>query len=111
MNIEQALERQDMPDKIYIGEVAEKFYNSEAGELLRALLTGLRSNQSTMHRAQQSISADRVLGRIEAYQEIQDAFEGMIADKNKLVTPQEIPDKEDKGVARPEELDVSPLEV
>lgn len=108
--IQEALERQNKSDKVYIGEVAEKFYYSEAGELFRALLNGLRSKHSSKDRPDRSTPAERVLGRLEAIQEIQDAFEQMMADKENLVEPagEEVPQKEEFKL---EDLNKSPLEV
>ncbi len=87
MRIKEALIRKDTSDIVYIGEVAQKMYESEAGELLRALLNGYIGEEAIRHKEDEKTSADRVLGRIEMCQTILDDIEFMIDQARKLKEP------------------------
>jgi hypothetical protein len=95
MNIKEALTKGDMPDKIYIGEIAERLYSGETGDLLRALINGLITEEATKHRPNPNLPADRVLGRIEAYQQIIDDIESMIKERDNLVREQPIEEEDE----------------
>lgn len=76
MSIKEALLRRSDRDIITIGEIADGFYNSEGGELLRAVINGRITDEATKRDVK--TPAERTLGRIEALQGIIDDFELMI---------------------------------
>lgn len=82
--IKDALLKQEPEDKIYIGDVAEKFYNSQAGELLRAVSNGLQSTEIERHTHDHTTNSDLKMGRIEGIQMIINAFEDMIQEKEAM---------------------------
>ena len=87
--ITEALIRRDVQDTIYIGEVAERLYNGQQGELLRALINGLKQEEAVRNFDGVQVPSDMVLGRIQAYQTIIDRIEFMIQQKEKLMAPKE----------------------
>ncbi len=95
--MEEALIRKDDPDVIYIGDIAEKFYNSAAGDLLRAICRGKQGEAIEMGEQDLRIPADRTVGRVEAYQNVINAVEQAIADGKELQRPLE-PDEIEKNI-------------
>ncbi len=91
MKIEQRLIRRHQEDVIEIGNILEKFYNGQAGAILRAIVNGRKSEEAKIHQTELATyhptHAERVLGRIEAYQNIIDDIEQAIADKNRYTEP------------------------
>ena len=84
----EALIRREQQDIVYIGGVAEKLYNSETGELLRAIINGHVQDESLRNENGIQVPSEMVLGRIQAFQTIINDLERMIFDKLNLVTPQ-----------------------
>lgn len=83
MTIEERIKRHEREDIIYIGQLAEQILASEMGSLLYALTSGrIATEASTAH---QVGSAERVLGRIEAYQKLVNDLEQYVVDKDKLL--------------------------
>lgn len=76
MSIKEALVRQNMSDKIMIGNVVDKAMRSKFGDVFYAIIEGLKKRrvQESSVRPQE-MSSDRVLGRIEGYDEVVDALE------------------------------------
>jgi hypothetical protein len=72
---------------IEIGQIMEKFYNSQAGSVFRAIVNGRIKEQVSQLR-DISTSADRRLGRAEGMQLIQDDIELAIAQMHSLTMPQ-----------------------
>lgn len=90
MKIEQRLVRRSMEDIIHIGEQLDRFYSGQAGVVLRAFINGHITEECRIHYDKsQQLSADRILGRIEAFQIIIDDIERAIQEKNQLVQPEE----------------------
>lgn len=88
-DLTEALVRGEQQDKVYIGSVAERLYNSETGELLRAIINGHIQEDAKLNANGMQIPSDMVLGRIQAYQTIIDDLERMIFDKFVLVNHHE----------------------
>ena len=92
MNIKEALVRQSVEDKISIGDIVKKAYNGKFGEILRAYINGMITKEATYNQINPTdrspLSADRVLGRIEAYNNILVDFERMIEEAELLQKPQ-----------------------
>lgn len=63
-------------------DILDRFYNSKAGEIVRAMVNGLITYNLTIDR--QNVSADRILGRCEAYQDIINKIELAIEEGNEL---------------------------
>ena len=91
MKIDQRLVRRRQEDIIEIGNIIEKFYNGQGGAILRAIINGRKSEEAKIHQTELATlhptPAERVLGRIEAYQNIIDDIEQAIEDKNRLIEP------------------------
>lgn len=87
MKIEERLIRHNQEDIIVIGEIMEKFYSSQAGTIMRAFINGHICDEAKRHYYEDTIPADRVLGRIEGFQIIIDDVERAIQDKAKLTEP------------------------
>lgn len=91
--IQDALARQDNQDKIYIGELIKRTHNGQYGEIFRALIDGLKTKELKYHQdntpGREPLSADRVLGRMEAYQNILDELDFAIAVAEDLQKPLE----------------------
>lgn len=91
--MEEALLRQNDEDIIYIGNIAEQLYYGAGGELLRAIIKGMVTQESRRYKDEIKTPADRCLGRIEAYNNIIDSIEQSIADgkeKNRPMTKEEV---------------------
>lgn len=71
---------------VEIGEVWERFYNSQTGILFRALINARIKEQISNH-ADTQTTAERRLGRAEGMQIIQDDIELAIAQMNSLKQP------------------------
>jgi len=84
MKIEHRLVRRNLDDIIEIGNILERFYNGAAGTILRAFINGRKSEECKLHQLDPKVSAERVLGRLEAYQNIVDDIEIAIQEKTKL---------------------------
>ena len=93
MSIKDALVRQEDGDRIEIGEVVKRTLNGKFGDVLRAFINGmvtreLKDSQSNPT-DRMPLSAERVLGRCEAYQNCLYGLEEMIEDAEDLQRPQE----------------------
>lgn len=83
--ITEALIKKDTQDIVYIGEIAQRLYGGQHGELLRAIIQGHIQAEAKNNEYVENISDSKVLGRIQAYQTIIDDIELMISQKDKLV--------------------------
>ena len=92
MNIEDRLIRRDPEDIIEIGNIMEACYGSPAGAVLRAIINGKVSREAKILMFSSTVSSDRALGRIEAWQDLIDSVEQAIMDKDALIKP--IPEEE-----------------
>lgn len=84
MKIEERLIRKREEDIIEIGRILERFYNGQAGIVIRSLINGLISTERVNHQYNLDIPADRVLGRLEAYQNVIDKIELGIQEMRQL---------------------------
>lgn len=66
-------------------DILKKFYNGKAGEIFRAIVNGLITQNLTI--ARDNVSADRILGRCEAYQHIINLIEIAIEEGEELKRP------------------------
>lgn len=87
--VEEMMVRRSSEDVIEIGESLRKFYNGQAGTIVRAIMNGLIKDQITAPQDNVT-SADRRLGRAEGIQLLQDQIEYAIAQMEQLTTPQEV---------------------
>lgn len=84
MKIEERIIRKREEDIIEIGRILERFYNGQAGTVIRSLINGLMSTERINHQYSINIPADRVLGRLEAYQNVIDKIELSIQEMRQL---------------------------
>lgn len=88
-------------DIIERGRIVQVAYEGQFGKVLRALVNGLISQGLVYHRDNAPdrvpMTAERILGRCEGYQEIIDKLEMMIEAKDQLETPI---DEEDDGMVK-----------
>ena len=87
MKIEDRMVRRNQEDIVEIGQVAEKFYNGQAGALFRAIINGLIL-EAISQELDTVTSADRRLGRAEGANRVRDYIELAISDMKKLTEPQ-----------------------
>lgn len=97
MTIVERLIRREPEDVIEIGNIMDAFYSSEAGTVLRAIINGQISKESNAHYYDSKIPAERILGRIEAFQKVIDSIELAIKDKDDLTRP--IPEEGEKNAS------------
>lgn len=88
MTLEERLSRQSNEDKIELGNILDRFYSSDAGTLVRAMMNG-RIKEQFVAVDDTKTSADRRLGRAEGIQLLQDDIELVIQRKNNLIAPLE----------------------
>lgn len=93
MKIKDALVRQTETDRVEIGEIVRRVYNGKFGEILRAYINGSVTKELTYNQVNPNdrspLSADRILGRCEAYNNVLLDLERMIQDADDLQRPQE----------------------
>lgn len=86
MSIKEKMVRRSMEDVIEIGEILNKFYNSSAGEIFRAMV-----NDIILDNVSQELdvitNADRRLGRCEGAQKIRYYIELAISEMDQLKKP------------------------
>ena len=91
MSIKDALVRQSETDRVEIGEVVKRTLNGKFGEILRAYINGMITESLQYHQTNPTdrmpLSADRILGRCEAYQNCIYGLETMVRDAEDLQTP------------------------
>lgn len=91
MTIENALVNQTDSDRIEIGELVDRTMNGKFGDVYRAFINGLITECLTYNQDNPTdrmpISADRLLGRAEGYQNSIYGLEQMIQDGNDLKKP------------------------
>lgn len=84
--VEELLLERTPQSIIEIGQIMEKFYNGQSGEIFRAMVNGLIKEQVSNLR-DVTTSADRRLGRAEGIQMLQDAVELSISQMQSLTNP------------------------
>lgn len=85
--VEELLMEHSNESIIEIGQIMEKFYNSNAGAIFRAIVNG-RIKEQISQGHDTITNADRRLGRAEGMQLIQDDIELAIAQMHSLTMPQ-----------------------
>ncbi len=88
MKIKDRLDRQDNEDIIIIGEAVEAFLRSDAGEIFHLMISNLQKLEMQNSR-NGSISAERALGRIEAYETVISDFQTFVDRKYEIQRPVE----------------------
>lgn len=86
MKVEERLVRRDQEDLIELGTILEKFYNAQAGTVVRAIIEGIIQEQISQTHDTQT-NADRRLGRAEGAQMVRERIELAIADMKRLTEP------------------------
>lgn len=99
--IEMRLERRNEEDLIFLGDLVEQAAKTEFWKLLRAMTIGRKSYELQKSSSGIPASADRVLGRLEAYETILSDLQTMVEEKNRLTAPLE-PEAED--ILEPEKV-------
>ena len=98
MSIKEALVRQSVDDRVMIGDIVKKALNGKFGEVLRALVNGLTTECLEYNQVNPTdrmpLSAERLLGRMEAYHNIIYKLEAAISDSESLQLPEEQDDGE-----------------
>lgn len=74
--------RGELKEIVYIGEMVENTLLGEFGAILRALIKGLSASSLAESRVKGEISADRYLGRLDAYDKILENLEQYVIDKD-----------------------------
>lgn len=83
MRIEERMIRREQEDTIFIGQYLEKFYESDAGTIFRAMANAITTEQFTS--TEDNItSADRKLGRAEGVNLLLTGIEIAIDDMRRL---------------------------
>jgi len=95
MSIKDALVRQNNEDKILIGGIVKRVYNSQFGDILRAYIEGVKTKELLYHQDNGHISPDRILGRCEAYTNVIQDLERMIMDSEQIQEPLEEEDNDE----------------
>lgn len=72
----------ELRDIVYIGELVEKVLLGEFGSVLRALMKGRAAMELNESRVTAKVSADRYLGRLDAYERILSDLEQYVLDKD-----------------------------
>ena len=76
MTIEERMNRNEVEDKIYFGEIAKSALSGEFGFLFKAIIEGLKDEVLTLSSKENStVNADRALGRLEAFTLLQQRFD------------------------------------
>jgi hypothetical protein len=84
MKLAERIVRDDIDDKIYLGELVERATKGEFGDLLRLIVNGVFDDQLGSSINRHDVPADRYLGRMEGLKMLQDKLILMIDIKNQL---------------------------
>jgi hypothetical protein len=85
MKLTERIVRDDVEDKIYLGELVERGTKGEFGDLFRLLVNGVFDDQLGHSINRHDVPADRYLGRMEGLKMLQDKLILMIDIKNQLI--------------------------
>lgn len=92
MSVKLALERREAQDQILIGGIIKRVHESQYGEIFRALVEGLKAKELMYNQNNVPnlipLTADRILGRLEAYQNIVDELDLAIKVAEDLQKPE-----------------------
>lgn len=104
MNIKERLVRQSPDDKIEIGRIVRQAYNGKFGEIIRAVINGRTTQEVIAHQFNPNdrapLHAERILGRIEGYNNVLLDLERMISEGEQYSAykePEESKDIEQRG--------------
>lgn len=86
MRIEERYERQADEDIVIIGEMIDQFFKSDMGKVFIKGLNNLKSMELHNSRARDT-SAEKVVGRLEAYETILADLQGFVERKNEIQKP------------------------
>lgn len=86
MRIEDRLKRQNEEDLVIIGDIIDHFFKSDMGKIFTNGLNNLKSMELHNSRARDT-SAEKVVGRLEAYETIVADLQGFVDRKNELQEP------------------------
>ncbi len=84
MSIRDDLVTQNEQSKIRIGQVVKKSLNGNFGEVLRALVNGMITEELSFNQDNPTMSADRHMGRCEGYNNILVKLEYMVSEMESL---------------------------
>lgn len=85
MNIQERMARDNNDDKIYLGEIVEKMFSGENGQLFKALCNDIKEKTTEISSREGSkLPADRYLGRIEAIDNLTTYLVLMVANMRTL---------------------------
>ncbi len=84
MTFEERLRRNDIEDKIEIGNIVDNAIRGDFGYLLRAVVNGIIDRELQSSRKDFSIPPERVLGRIESLNQLMEELDIMVDVKNQL---------------------------
>jgi hypothetical protein len=84
MTIEERMNRNNLEDQIYIGELIEKFTLGEIGATVKCIINGITAEELYNSRTTQ-IPAERALGRIESLHLFLERLDNCVDIKNKLL--------------------------
>lgn len=83
---------------IYVGMIVENLLKGEAGAIIKALTAG-RSSSEILSNMSGKLSSDRVLGRIEAYENLWNDLEQFVLDKDRANEPIQKQEEESSHLA------------
>ena len=75
MTIEEKMSRNNNLDQIEIGQIIDSVLKGNFGEVLRAMIEGMKANYLEISENLVALSADRTLGRIESLNKLQDRLD------------------------------------
>jgi len=75
MKIEERMDRNSMEDQIEIGNIIESSLKGSFGEVMKAMIEGLKSEFLMNSDAVKVLPADRILGRLEGLSRLQDRLD------------------------------------
>lgn len=84
MTFKDKLNRNSQEDQIEIGQIVEAALMGNFGDLLRCINAGIVAENLENSRRDNTLSSDRVLGRIEALDNLTDRLDRCVDVKNQL---------------------------
>ena len=85
MTIKERMIRRTPEDIVHIGDLVERHFQGEFGEVLEALTNGRVQEEALRERG--NLSADRILGRIEMAARLAQDLEQFIIDRDSMIQP------------------------
>jgi len=85
LTILEKMNRNSAEDKIELGQIVQDAFNSKFGTVFVLLINGIIDEELAQSGSKGDLNSDRVLGRIEGLNKLQDSLETCIAQKEYLM--------------------------